>query len=295
MQSVSTGFKTVMCVPGLRPAHPIRPDVGIPMLLEFVEHHLLLGIDHLYLGLMVDSHSIYMHRYINVLQDYIQEGRVTLISTAMEGYDDVAGFSGMQLNDAYADLFFVNQCLYFNKAMSQYVIALRSASVFLAGLRTNNEKLQARHQKMMEENNRTIVDDILQYFDDQNKLLNSMVGSADNKQFTAPSVTGRVPASEVSDAPVNRNYSIDNLFSRHKAKKLSAEKQAMVAQQRQQQQPFMSSDSRQYGQCSYCSFKLSAVGIQDPPTTFGPWGPKDSKWTRGTYRRHGYTYTVLIN
>ena len=45
---------TVLCVPGVRPLHPGRAEVGLPMLLEFIEHHLLLGFSHIALGLALD-------------------------------------------------------------------------------------------------------------------------------------------------------------------------------------------------------------------------------------------------
>eukprot|EP01034_Spumella_vulgaris_P026657 gene26657-33271_t len=45
---------THICVAGLRPLNPYRADVGIVMLLEFIQHHLLLGVKHIFLGLQVD-------------------------------------------------------------------------------------------------------------------------------------------------------------------------------------------------------------------------------------------------
>jgi hypothetical protein len=38
----------------VRPLHPERAAVGLPMLLEFVEHHLALGYAHITLGLTLD-------------------------------------------------------------------------------------------------------------------------------------------------------------------------------------------------------------------------------------------------
>lgn len=43
-----------LCVPSIRPLHPERAEVGMPMLLEFIEHHLQLGFAHIALGLALD-------------------------------------------------------------------------------------------------------------------------------------------------------------------------------------------------------------------------------------------------
>ena len=45
---------TYLCVTGLRPLHPLRAQVGLPALLEFIEHHLLLGFQHILLGMALD-------------------------------------------------------------------------------------------------------------------------------------------------------------------------------------------------------------------------------------------------
>jgi hypothetical protein len=45
---------TYLCVPNVRPLHPQRAEVGMPMLLEFIEHHLQLGFTHIALGLALD-------------------------------------------------------------------------------------------------------------------------------------------------------------------------------------------------------------------------------------------------
>lgn len=45
---------TILCVPGVRPLHPLRAEVGLPMLIEFIEHHLLLDFHHIVLGIALD-------------------------------------------------------------------------------------------------------------------------------------------------------------------------------------------------------------------------------------------------
>ncbi len=114
-----------ICVPGARPLHPHRAEVGLPMLLEFVEHHVNLGVDHIFLGVALDWHSPLMRKYFILLQSYVDAGLVSISSMALNGFDDAMGFSGMHINDNYADLFFVNQCLYLNKGIADYVSLLK--------------------------------------------------------------------------------------------------------------------------------------------------------------------------
>lgn len=52
--AVGVDSSAVLCVPGVRPLHPLRAEVGLPMLVEFVEHHLLLGYQHIVFGIALD-------------------------------------------------------------------------------------------------------------------------------------------------------------------------------------------------------------------------------------------------
>lgn len=46
--------RVFLCVPGLRPMHPQGPLVGMPQLIEFVEHHLSIGFEHIFVGVYLD-------------------------------------------------------------------------------------------------------------------------------------------------------------------------------------------------------------------------------------------------
>ena len=130
--------KIHLCVAGLRPLHPIRP-VGLPSLLEFVEHYVSLGVDHIFLGFMLSPHSQYWAKYRQVLSAYIEDSRVlTMASMALEGFDDAAGFGGVHLQDSYASMLFNNQCLYFSKGVADYIVLLRATElVFPVGMFRN--------------------------------------------------------------------------------------------------------------------------------------------------------------
>ena len=123
--------KIHLCVAGLRPLHPIRP-VGLPSLLEFVEHYVSLGVDHIFLGLMLSPHSQYWAKYRQVLSAYIEDSRVlSMASMALEGFDDAAGFGGVHLQESYASMLFNNQCLYLSKGVADYVVLSTSTELIL--------------------------------------------------------------------------------------------------------------------------------------------------------------------
>lgn len=107
------------CLSTLRPLEPYRMDTGLPMLLENIEHNLLLGFDHIFVSLYLDDgpYSIHMQRYRLALDGYIRSGLVSIVSMAahMSGFDDVSGFFGAQLVDDYARWLNQMQCLYLSK------------------------------------------------------------------------------------------------------------------------------------------------------------------------------------
>ena len=123
--------KVHICVAGLRPLHPMRPSVGLPMLLEFVEHHVALGVDHIFLGLLLSPRSPHFSRHAHVLRGYIEREQVSLASLALESFDDAGGFGGVHMQDEYTAMLFHNQCLYFSKGVADFVVLLRPTE-FLA-------------------------------------------------------------------------------------------------------------------------------------------------------------------
>ena len=66
-----------ICSPGLETIPSRR---SLPLYLEFVQHHLLLGADHIFLSVTFAWESVHMKRLRQVLRSYIEEGSVTLSS-----------------------------------------------------------------------------------------------------------------------------------------------------------------------------------------------------------------------
>lgn len=116
---LSTNVPTVhMCV------STIKSTYDVSTVFAFIEHHInILAVDHIYLAVMFDWKSVHMSQYIDILYDkYISTGLLSIISVGMNGYDDVAGFNGIQISDKFAESFFNNQCLYLSKGVADFVV-----------------------------------------------------------------------------------------------------------------------------------------------------------------------------
>ncbi len=94
-----------------------------------------------------------MHRYLRAAAPFIEAGLASVFSPAgfsdghhAQGvnkaalssvssnsyYDDAAGFMGIHLHEQFAEWIFLNQCLYFNKGLYDYVLVLEPTD-FLVG------------------------------------------------------------------------------------------------------------------------------------------------------------------
>jgi hypothetical protein len=56
-----------------------------------------------------------MSKYLSFFSNYIHNHQVTIVSTALTGYQDISGFSGIQLHDDFSTMFFYNYCLSLSK------------------------------------------------------------------------------------------------------------------------------------------------------------------------------------
>lgn len=107
-----------MCVPGLETA-PSKST--LPLYLEFVEHHLQLGVDHFFLSALFHWDSRHMHTLLRVFDSYIKEGTVSFSSSAGDGFDLVYSTAGLQWGRDNVKNFQVNMCTYFAKGMADFV------------------------------------------------------------------------------------------------------------------------------------------------------------------------------
>jgi hypothetical protein len=75
--------KLHICVPSFE-RYPSKRM--LPVLLEFISHHLLIGVSHIHLPLTFPWNSVHMNKYIDIFQSYIQEGIMFLFFTILNLY-----------------------------------------------------------------------------------------------------------------------------------------------------------------------------------------------------------------
>eukprot|EP01041_Mallomonas_annulata_P010346 gene10346-21585_t len=132
------GDRLHMCVPGFR--RPPSKEV-MPRYLEFVQHHLLLGVDHIFLGTSFSWKSTSMTRMLEGFRSFIDEGSVSVASQAGDGIDNVLSVKGLTWHRIDAKTFFVNMCLYLSKGTADYV-AIWDLDEFFIPRRPYNDMLE---------------------------------------------------------------------------------------------------------------------------------------------------------
>ena len=75
-----------MCVPGWE---DLPSKAALPLFLEFFQHHFLLGVDHIFTGILLGWKSRHMKTILNIFGSYIDEELLTVTSHAGDGLDGV--------------------------------------------------------------------------------------------------------------------------------------------------------------------------------------------------------------
>ena len=114
----SGGDKIHMCVPGLE-SSPSK--LSLPLYLEFVQHHLLLGVDHMFLAVTFGWGSLNMDRFLFAFKSYIEEGKVSVASQSGDNIDGIYSLYGLVWQRDNVKIFQVNMCLYYAKGVADYV------------------------------------------------------------------------------------------------------------------------------------------------------------------------------
>ena len=126
--NVSSAF---LCSSVIRPLEPSRPDVSLPLLLEFVEHNVQIGFAHQFIATFLDPRSTEFQSMLAVLHPYIQARQVSLSGLGLRGVNDYSGALGLIFIDDYTRYIHQNQCLYLTRGLASHVVMLH-ASEFLA-------------------------------------------------------------------------------------------------------------------------------------------------------------------
>lgn len=197
-----------------------------------------------------------MTKHLHVLRQFIQHGRVSLHATALPGFDDVPGFAGVQLNDAYAQQFFLNQCLYLAKDMAAYVTVLRPGEFLVP--RTSSQETNGEGVARAE---RSVVSQLLVQF--EKASANVSTGARGSALHPSPSTptTNTASSATAHCSFVLRAGSIPS----------STAHSSSVA-----------APGPAPGPAGVIAGPLEVYGIEDPPSVFGGWGPGESSWSKGT-------------
>jgi hypothetical protein len=135
----------IACIPGVRIAHIKRSETGLSMLLEFLAHLFHHGVDQVILGFVAPVTSPYFISAQTLLQKLFPRNAVILIPTAVPQFEDVPGLPGLQFSDNFADVFFLNHCLYLLKGKDHaHSASGNTGPKFMLVIRVNQLLLSAK-------------------------------------------------------------------------------------------------------------------------------------------------------
>ena len=106
-----------MCVPGSD--LPLSKE-NIPHYLEFIQHHILLGVEHIFIAVDFSWESIHMKTLLRILESYIASNQVSITSHAGDQVDMVFSLAGMALERDNLKNLHTNMCNYFSKGIVDY-------------------------------------------------------------------------------------------------------------------------------------------------------------------------------
>lgn len=83
--------------------------------IEFVQHHLLLGVNHVFLAVSFGWKSLHMRHMYNALRPYIEGGQLTIVSKSGDNVDGLSSLLGMSLPNVHVENMFATMVLYLSK------------------------------------------------------------------------------------------------------------------------------------------------------------------------------------
>ena len=117
-----------VCVPATN-QHPYK--TVLPMFMEFISHHLLLGADHIYFPVPFGWGSRDLNAFTSVFQSYVDEGKLTLMAHAWDGLEKFPSVHGMELVKHNLKLLQIATCLYATKGVARYLAVIDADEFFL--------------------------------------------------------------------------------------------------------------------------------------------------------------------
>ena len=125
------GDRLYMCVPGVESA---LSQLSIPRYAEFVQHHFLLGVEHMFVGGTYAWNGQNMARLLAAFHSYIDDGLMTISSLAGDNIDLLYSILGASLDRDNAKVMHVNMCLYLSRGVADYVAVWDTDEYFIPRL-----------------------------------------------------------------------------------------------------------------------------------------------------------------
>ena len=112
------GDSLYMSVPGIE--SPVSQKT-LPMYLEFMQHHFLVGVQHMFAAGPYAWGSLMMSNFLMATQSFINDGLLTFNSQAGDDINLVNSVLGASLDRDVVKVIYVNMCLYLTKGMVDYL------------------------------------------------------------------------------------------------------------------------------------------------------------------------------
>ena len=111
---------------------PHLPDLRtISGYVEYVQHHLSIGTDHIFLAVNFGWNSQYMRFLIDALREYIEDGLVSVSSKSGDGLDGVSSVLGFSMKNTHVENMFVTMSLYLSKGSSHLLGVWEETEFFI--------------------------------------------------------------------------------------------------------------------------------------------------------------------
>ena len=113
-----------LCTPGLR---KVPTADSLAALFEFIQHHILIGVTHIFLGVSFPLESEEVNSYRQFLHSFIDDGFVTIVperwldDSGIYTKGPSTGFLGLMYQRGDMKTLFNNMCLYISRGSAHYV------------------------------------------------------------------------------------------------------------------------------------------------------------------------------
>jgi hypothetical protein len=129
------GDELYMAVPGIE--SPISQK-NLPMYAEFMQHHYLLGVQHMFWAVTYAWNGLNMANFLTAFRPFIDEKLLTVNSQAGDNFDLLYSFLGASLDRDNVKIMHVNMILYLTKGVVDYLAIWDIDEYFIPRLPYNN-------------------------------------------------------------------------------------------------------------------------------------------------------------